>query len=269
VTRWTAALAILVLTACFDPTYRAGAVCSEMSTCPPGQTCSNGLCALTSGPGPADAAEVVDAVEVADAADVDGAEVADAADVDAAEPDGSPDALVDAAVDAPVDALVDAGGGPGCGNLVPVLAGPSPAVLSSGELDDNPIYAAWQAFDDSLRTMWISPSYTSEVIIGYQWSDGPRAAVAYAIHYTNGDITSRAPRDWTVQGHDGKIWSSLVRVTDQRNWLGNDRRVYPLPATQAYAAYRLVITQDNDESSGSPIVAISMGRLELLGAACP
>jgi hypothetical protein len=262
VARWTIGLAAVALAACFDPSYRAGAVCSELQTCPPGQTCSNGLCALTGGPGPADAADVVDGV-VADAADV------DASDIDAAIIDATVDAVVDATVDAAADATVDAGGGPSCGNLVPVLAGPSPEVLSSGELDDNPLYAAWQAFDDSLRTMWISPSYRNEVIIGYQWSDGPRALAGYAIHYTNGDITSRAPRDWTVQGYDGTIWSSLDRVTDQRNWAGNDRRVYPLPATQAYAAYRLVITQDNDESSGFPIVAISMGRLELIGPDCP
>jgi hypothetical protein len=258
VARVAALAALAVLTACFDPSYRAGAVCSERGTCPPGQTCGrDGICGL-GGPGPADASAdaPADGPELADGAPVDAADL-----VDAAEPD-APIGVADASVDATVDASVDAAPAI-CGNLVPVLTGPDGGVLSSGSYGAG--YEAWQAFDGALGTMWISPESVTPAIIGYQWST-PQPLVRYAIHYVNGDIRERAPRDWTLQGFDGSGWTVLQTVSGQPPWLGNERRVFTLTGTAHYLGFRLVITDDFYEGAG--IGVISMGALELLGPDC-
>jgi hypothetical protein len=256
VARWSGVLAVAALAACFDPSYRAGAVCSELDTCPPGQTCHSGICAPSSGPPTADAADVVDG-PLADAPGIDGADV-DAADTDA---------TVDAAVDALVDALVDASPPPAfCGQLVDVLTADSPDVVSSEPFDMTGTYAGWHAFDAALNTLWISKQDTTPAIIGYVWPGEPRRAVRYAIHFTN-NISQRGPRDWTLQGYDGATWSSIVQVTGSVAWGGVERREFPVPGTTAYRGYRLVITEDNYDGTG--IVVVSMGRLELIGPDCP
>jgi hypothetical protein len=257
VVRWTTALAASALVACFDPSYRAGAVCSELDTCPPGQTCSNGLCALPGGPGPADAADVVDG-PVIDATDVDASDI-DASGIDAA--------IVDATVDAVVDATVDASGPPPfCGQLVDVLTADSPDVVSSEPFDMTGEYAGWHAFDAALNTLWISKQNATPAIIGYVWPGEPRRAVRYAIHFTN-NISQRGPRDWTLQGFDGAAWVPITQVTGSIDWLGVERREFTVPGTTAYRGYRLVITEDNYDGTG--IVVVSMGRLELIGPDCP
>jgi hypothetical protein len=261
VARVAALAAIAMLTACFDPGYRAGAVCSERGTCPPGQTCGpDGFCGL-GGAGPADASAdaPADGPALADA-DLSDADVSDAGD----EPDAADiaDASVDATVDAAVDATVDAA--PAfCGNLVPALGGPDDGVVSAGSLDG---YPPWQVFDGVTNSMWISPDSVTPAIIGYQWSS-PRPLVRYAIHYVNGSITERAPRDWTLQGFDGSTWITLQTVSGQPAWSGNERRVFTLPTSALYYGFRLVITEDF--YGGAGLVVTSMGTLELLGPDCP
>jgi hypothetical protein len=260
VARVAALAAIAVLTACFEPGYRAGAVCSERGTCPPGQTCgADGFCALGAGPADASADAPADGPEVADAAPVDASDLADAAEPDAAD---LADASVDATVDAVVDATVDAAP-VFCGNLVPVLGGDDAGVVSAGSLGG---YPAWQAFDADSNSMWISPDSVTPAIIGYQWPS-PRPLVRYAIHYVNGSITERAPRDWTLQGFDGNTWITLQTVSGQPAWAGNERRVFALPASALYYGFRLVITEDY--YAGAGLIVTSMGTLELLGPDCP
>ena len=205
----------------------------------------------------------------------------DAATRDAAAHDaGSPDAAVRDA--APIDAsLADAGGspdahdaGPADGppptcatSLVPAMTSPttpSGAVFSSGSYDATS-YDAWQAFDASSTSMWISPQGQSPAFIGYAWDDGPRSVLAYAITYANGSILTRAPSAWSFEGLYGDAWIVLDVREGEFGWAGFERRVYTLAEPGLYSQYRLNITDDNDPTDG--IVVISMGRLELLG--CP
>lgn len=255
--RLAALTAIAALTGCFDPSYRAGAVCSERGTCPPGQTCgADGVCAL-GGSGPADAS--------ASDAPVDGPPLGDAEPADAGGEADAPD-LADASADATVDASVDAGvdAAPAvCGNLVPVLGGADSGVVSSGSYDAS--YEAWQAFDGVANSMWISPQSVTPAIIGYQWST-PQPLVRYAIHFINGSLDERAPRDWTLQGFDGNGWIVVQTVSGQPEWSGNERREFELPAAALYYGFRLVITEDY--YAGAGITAVSMGTLELLGPDC-
>lgn len=167
--------------------------------------------------------------------------------------------------DAPDAAPSD--GPPTCGtNLVPAMTGPttpSGAVFSSGLLSSD--YDAWQAFDASTTSMWISPQGQDPTSIGYAWDDGPRTVLAYAITYANGSILTRAPSAWTLQGLQGDAWISVDAREGELGWKGFERRVYTVASPGPYSEYRLTITDDNDSTAG--IVVISIGNLELLG--CP
>lgn len=167
----------------------------------------------------------------------------------------------------------DTGGAPrsqaqglACEDLVPSMTGantPSGAVTRSGVYSAS--YEAWQAFDASFGSMWISQENQTPAWIGYQWASGTKTVQRYAIHYVNGSITTRAPKQWTFEGWNGTAWVVLDTRTNQVNWTGNERREFAVASPGAYSRYRLNISDDNDTRTG--IVVISMGRLELLNCA--
>jgi hypothetical protein len=149
-----------------------------------------------------------------------------------------------------------------CENMVPVMTGattPSGSVTRSGVFSAS--YEAWQAFDGT-NSMWLSLENQTPAWIGYQWFNGAKTIQRYAITYTNGSITTRAPKQWTFEGWNGSAWVVLDTRTNQVNWAGFERREYAVPSPGAYTRYRLNITDDNDTRSG--IVVVSMGKLELL-----
>ena len=155
-----------------------------------------------------------------------------------------------------------------CGNLVPPMTSattPSGRVDRSGIIDDDR-YDAWHAFDDSAGGLWISEQGIAPAWISYAWDDGPRTATRYAITFANGTLTSRAPRDWTLEGLSGSTWVEVDRRSGETDW-ANERREYTVASPGSYPAYRLNITEDNDDRQ--PIVAISIGRIELIGSGCP
>lgn len=148
-------------------------------------------------------------------------------------------------------------------DLPDILTGPSAAVTRSGVYSSS--YEAWQAFDFSNTSMWISGVFQTPAWIGYQWLDGrTRTVTAYAITFVNGSLTSRAPRDWTLQGsNNGSTWTVVDSRSAQTGWSGSSRRAFTVQSPGAYTRYRLNVTDDNDSRAG--VVVVSMGRLELLG----
>lgn len=149
-------------------------------------------------------------------------------------------------------------------DLTDVLTGPSAAVTRSGVYSSS--YEAWQAFDFSNTSMWISAVFQTPAWIGYQWADGrARTATAYAITFVNGtSLATRAPKDWTLQGsNNGSTWTVVDTRSNQTGWGGSTRRGYTIQSPGAYTRYRLNVTDDNDSRAG--VVVVSMGRLELLG----
>jgi hypothetical protein len=149
---------------------------------------------------------------------------------------------------------------------------PSGTVSCSGVYDSETyLYDAWEAFDDSLPSMWISEVGQAPAWISYEWSDGPRTIQRYAIDFVNGTLTTRAPKDWILEGWNGGAWIAVDTQNNQTNWLGHDRREYVVASPGPYSKYRLYITNDNDDTNDTPagpgIAVVSMGRLELLG--CP
>jgi hypothetical protein len=123
-------------------------------------------------------------------------------------------------------------------------------------------YEAWQAFDGSDASMWISAEF-APAWLSYAWTDGPRTITAYAIDFVNGSLASRAPRDFTLQGWDGEAWVIVDSRVGESDWKGIERRQYEVAFPGPYPRYRLRVTDDNDERAG--VVVISIGRLELIG----
>ena len=137
----------------------------------------------------------------------------------------------------------------------------------SGTFEGADEYDAWRAFDDdATRTRWVSEAWSkSPVWIGYEWKDGPRRITSYAL--TLGDLASRSPRDFELQGsNDGETWVTVDERTGELEWKDQEERRYNITRPVAFNRYRLFITEDNDDRG--PIVAISLGHITLSGANC-
>ncbi|MBU8899765.1 SBBP repeat-containing protein [Corallococcus sp. M34] len=172
--------------------------------------------------------------------------------------------------DSPVEGATDETGSSAqslCGvTMVPAMTSatsPSGIVTASGDFSTG--YPAWQAFDSSIPSMWISQENQTPAWLAYEWVDGPRTVQSYAIQYSNGSITTRAPKNWTFEGWNGSAWVVLDTRTNQVSWGGGERRVFTLSTPATYRKFRINISDDNDTRAG--IVVISMGTLELIGCA--
>lgn len=143
---------------------------------------------------------------------------------------------------------------------VPVLIGDSSAVSVSG--DYSAAYPGWKAFDSSSASMWISQVYQTPAWVGYEWST-PRFIEQYSITYSNGSITSRAPKEWSLQGWNGSAWVTVDSRFNQTAWLGSETRHYTVASPGSYLKYRLTVNDDNDVRAG--VVVISIGGLSLRG----
>jgi hypothetical protein len=148
--------------------------------------------------------------------------------------------------------------------LVPTVTGPGGAgarAQCSSIYDE--LYPCWHAFDASSSSQWISQEFLGPAWLGYSWLDGAPTVSRYAILFANGSLTSRAPLDFTLEGFDGASWVVIDRRAGQRDWLGYERREYEVAEPRAFTAYRLHISDDNDDRKG--LVVASIARLELLG----
>jgi hypothetical protein len=152
-----------------------------------------------------------------------------------------------------------------CGaSLVPVMTSnttPGGIVSRSGVFSSS--YEAWQAFDSNTSSMWISQQGQTPAWLGYEWLDAPRTITHYALTYSNGSITTRAPKNWTLEAWNGTAWTVVDTRTHEINWLGTERREYAIPTPGRYSKYRLNVSDDNDTRTG--IETISLGRFEFLG----
>ncbi|XXF78811.1 SBBP repeat-containing protein [Myxococcaceae bacterium GXIMD 01537] len=149
-------------------------------------------------------------------------------------------------------------------NLVPTMTSaftPSGIVTRSGVFSAS--YEAWQAFDATHGSMWISAVTQTPAWIAYEFGDGAKKVTKYALHYVNGNITTRAPKNWTFEGWNGSAWVVLDTRTNQTGWTGNERREFTLASPATYSKFRLNVTDDNDARAG--VEVISLGRLELIG----
>jgi hypothetical protein len=147
-------------------------------------------------------------------------------------------------------------------NTVPIMSGPN---TPSGSVEQSGSYGSpydgWKAFDADPNSQWLSALNVTPAMIGYQWSNGPRVIRRYALTFANGGLTSRAPKDWTLQGNNGAGWFVVDSRQGQSNWGGLERREYSVASPGPYFQYRVIITDDNDARAG--IVVVSLGGVEL------
>ena len=133
----------------------------------------------------------------------------------------------------------------------------------SGLVENSTIYSAtypgWQVFDvdPSGNSMWISDSASFPQWVSYEFTVATQI-YAYVVHYSNGGIIDRAPRDFTFEGWNGVSWVILDTRPNETGWTGNEARLYMIATPSSYIAYRLYINDVN----GSVVVAI--GDLVLL-----
>ncbi|MCP3104625.1 SBBP repeat-containing protein [Myxococcus sp. K15C18031901] len=149
-----------------------------------------------------------------------------------------------------------------CTNLIPVMTSnttPSGTVTSSSVYSAD--YPAWKAFD-SATTFWLSSIGNTPAWLAYEFPGAAQTVKRYAIGYDNGTITTRAPKDWTLDGWNGSAWVTVDARSNQTGWPGNGRREYVVTSPGAYKKYRLNVTDDNDARTGNVVISIS--RLELI-----
>lgn len=130
------------------------------------------------------------------------------------------------------------------------------AITTSGNLGD--AYRGFQAFDSSPSSMWISASGSSPAWIAYNFVT-PVTIDKYSILYVNGSITTRAPKEWTLQGFDGSNWITVDNRNNETKWSGYQKRSYDIASPRAFTSYKLLVTDDNDSHAG--VVAVSIGDL--------
>jgi hypothetical protein len=147
---------------------------------------------------------------------------------------------------------------------VPVMTSPnspSGTVTRSGVYSAS--YEAWKAFDNS-SGYWVSQTWQSPAWLAYEWDSGTRRIEQYELHFNNGSsLTTRAPRNWTLQGWNGSSWTILDTRTNQTGWAGSEVRSFNVANPGFYSKYRLHVTHDNDNRAD--IVVISLNRLVLKG----
>ncbi|WP_437681824.1 hypothetical protein [Sorangium sp. So ce131] len=147
-------------------------------------------------------------------------------------------------------------------SLVPAMTGPttpSGVVFQSGAYGSG--YEGWRAFDADASSMWISDVFVTPAVIGYEWPSGVQTVRRYALRFANGSLTSRAPKDWTLEGFNGGSWVVVDQRSGETGWLGTDRREYTVQYPGAYSKYRFSFTDDNDTRAG--VVVISLSGVEL------
>lgn len=150
-----------------------------------------------------------------------------------------------------------------CENLVSAIDGDASAVTTSSDYSSD--YPGWQAFDGDRRSMWISSPYDTPAWIAYRFNSAKKVD-SYSIDFVNGYLTSRAPKDFELQGLRDGIWETLDRRTDETGWKGSEKRSYSVARPGLYEEYRLLVEDDNDDRDG--VVAVSMGELALEACSC-
>ena len=142
---------------------------------------------------------------------------------------------------------------------------PAGEVTRSGVYDSS--YEAWQAFDDTPSTLWLSETWQTPAWIAYEWADGPKRVESYVLTFRNGaQLATRAPKEFTLEGWNGSAWTVVDARHEQTNWVGSERREYAVSNPGSYFKYRLNVSDDNDDRDG--VVVVSLGRIELIASDC-
>jgi len=124
-------------------------------------------------------------------------------------------------------------------------------------------YPAANAFDEIDSTLWISSVWNDPAWLGLDLAT-PTEVTGYEVSFNNPNLTTRAPRDWQLQGsNDGATWVTVDTQSGQTGWANTETRLFNLTTPAVFEQFRLHITADNDNRA--PIVVISLDELCLFG----
>lgn len=150
-----------------------------------------------------------------------------------------------------------------CTDLTPTVTAGHPAITTSGSYYNS--YPGWLSFDADRYTAWVSELYEAPAWLAYRF-DEPTRVDRYSIDFTNGSLTTRAPKVFELQGYSDGAWQTLDRRTNETSWQGSEKRSYSVAQPGLYTQYRLLVEQDND--SRSDIVVVSIGDFSLESCGC-
>ena len=138
---------------------------------------------------------------------------------------------------------------------------PSTDLGPFGTLAYSSSYLQSNAFDGVLSSMYLSETFVTPSEIGYNFGSG-RRFMSYTIVYSNGDVKTRSPKDFTMQGFSNGVWTVLDTQQNQTIavWeAAGNTKMYTIAAPAEYTQYKLAVTDDNDDREG--VVMLSIGEL--------
>ena len=130
-------------------------------------------------------------------------------------------------------------------------------VTTGGTTSSSPSSSADNVFDGVESTVARISTFGDSWTVTYTLGTTPATAVCnnYYVQQGGSKGALRAITSWTFEGYDGSAWIVLHRVADSYSWGAGEKRFFDFVNTQAFSAYRLVITgsagQDLDQSTGS------------------
>lgn len=131
---------------------------------------------------------------------------------------------------------------------------------SSGDYSEK--YKASNAFDDSDGSMWISEVWKTPATISYTFPE-KKIVSGYSLRFSNGSLTSRAPKDFDLQGsNDGVNWETIDVRRGETGWSGVEVRSFQAFTSDAFRTFRLVFHDDNDDREG--VVVISLSEIDFI-----
>jgi hypothetical protein len=122
----------------------------------------------------------------------------------------------------------------------------------------------YKAFADDANTGFWATNVTTTGFLGYGFTT--TKVINKYIVLGGGNLASKAPKDWTVEGNndttDGSdgTWDTLSTVTNETSWDISTARTYTFTNSTPYKFYRLNITANNGD-----VGYLAIGELKFIG----
>lgn len=149
--------------------------------------------------------------------------------------------------------------------LRPLITSHSGTTASTGTVSASGSYSSSYGPTNAVTdnsAMWISAVYSTPAWLQYSFSGAPRLVRGYRLLFSNGSLTSRAPKVFDLQVLRGSTWETVDTRCCETNWSGYEERTFFLGTPVTASVFRVTFKDDNDNRSG--VVVISIRRMQLL-----
>ena len=110
------------------------------------------------------------------------------------------------------------------------------------------------AFDDDTDTYWHNMDHSLPISVGYNFGSGNSKTITKYRLMPSSLYTGHQMKNWTFQGYDGGVWTTLHTVSNETDWTQGEYNEYSFSNTTDYWQYRLVIT---DTTVGSDMCGLN------------